>query len=235
MVEQNYYQVLQVFIQLGANIDVKSREKLDEKNKKVAPETLLQIAYKKNYPDTIKVLLKQIDKHSKLLKKSMQISEMFYSDIFLKDDQMLKPVCPILLLQPQCLIPWDMQNALIYNFEKLLKKDKTMACDHYDLVYGSFIPDIDYKAGEPIVEIIQLFEKWTDKFPETFKLCSANKIGCFDSIFLSKFSGFRRKIYDFKRTNPGLLQNGLDKAFQIDEYMVDVEDLKNVYLILNKI
>lgn len=34
--------------------------------------------------------------------------EMFYDEIFLKDDKKLKPLCPLIFLEPSCLIPYEM-------------------------------------------------------------------------------------------------------------------------------
>ena len=49
MVEKDYHQVLSVFIDLKAKIEVFCKSKLNE--------SLLQVAFRKKYPNTIKVLL----------------------------------------------------------------------------------------------------------------------------------------------------------------------------------
>lgn len=88
MVEKDYHQVLSVFIELGAKIDVQARSK----------ETLLQVAFRKKYPKTIKVLLSHIDKHTKYIKDAMKVTQMIYSDTFIKDDKKKEPISPLLLL-----------------------------------------------------------------------------------------------------------------------------------------
>ena len=77
MGEKDYHQVLSVFIKLGAKFDVLSKN----------GDSLLQIAFKKKYPETIKVLLTQIDSQLPYIKRSIKVSEMFYSEIFLKEEK----------------------------------------------------------------------------------------------------------------------------------------------------
>lgn len=69
-------------IDFGAKIDVKTKKN----------ETLLQVAFKKKYPQTMKVLLSQIHNQLDYIKDSIKISEMFYSEIFLKEEKKKEPI-----------------------------------------------------------------------------------------------------------------------------------------------
>ena len=51
MVEKNYYHVVEVLISLGAKTTVTNKKK----------ESLLQIAFRKKYSETLKVLLAQLN------------------------------------------------------------------------------------------------------------------------------------------------------------------------------
>lgn len=88
------------------------------------------------------------------LKQSMKNSQMFYGEIFLRSMNQERPKEPLILLQPQCLIPFEMQRSAIYNFEKLIQKDKEMARDQYDTIFGAYIPDIEYQSGEAVEDLI---------------------------------------------------------------------------------
>lgn len=48
--------------------------------------TLLQIAFKEKYPETIRVLMNQLKNNLNYIKESIKSGEMFYSEIFLKED-----------------------------------------------------------------------------------------------------------------------------------------------------
>ena len=91
---------------------------------------------------------------------------MIYSDTFLKDEKKKEPVCPLLLLQNECLIPYEMQMSSVFNFKELIKKNKTMARDQWDCLFGAFIPEIDYERGDPIEKCIDQFEQWAGRYPE---------------------------------------------------------------------
>lgn len=75
MVKKDYHQIVQVLIDIGAKFDLKTKD--DE-------ETLLKLAFIMNYPDTMKVLLRLIEKDEKYVKYSILEAEMFYDEIFLK-------------------------------------------------------------------------------------------------------------------------------------------------------
>jgi len=62
-----------------------------------------------------------INKNPKYVKDSILEGEMFYDEIFLRDERKKKPLSPLIFLDPKCLIPYEMQISLIYNFPKLLK------------------------------------------------------------------------------------------------------------------
>ena len=98
MVKKDYHQVVQVLIDIGAKFDLKTKD--DE-------ETLLKLAFIMNYPDTMKVLLRLIEKDEEYVKYSILEAEMFYDEIFLKQNKK-KPLCPLIFLQPRCLIPYEM-------------------------------------------------------------------------------------------------------------------------------
>ena len=77
MVKMNYHQVVKVLIDLGAKADLYTSEN----------ESLLQIAFTNNYQETMKVLLNLIKKHEKYVKDSISCLEMFYDQMFLRDDK----------------------------------------------------------------------------------------------------------------------------------------------------
>ena len=58
MVEKDYHQVLTVFIEFGAKLDIYAMKKETDKE----PDTLLQIAFRNKYTKTIEVLLDQINR-----------------------------------------------------------------------------------------------------------------------------------------------------------------------------
>ena len=89
-------------------------------------DTLLNIAFKSKNIKTLKILIQKIDSTNKLdekyVKEAILEGEMFYDEIFLRNEKKLKPLCPLIFLEPKCLIPFEMQISLIYNFPRLIKK-----------------------------------------------------------------------------------------------------------------
>jgi hypothetical protein len=71
-------------------------------------ETLLKIAFTEKFPETLRVLLHQIRNHPKYIKDSIQEAEMFYDEIFLREETKKKPLQPLILLEPKCPIPYEM-------------------------------------------------------------------------------------------------------------------------------
>lgn len=98
-----------------------------------------------------------------------------------------------------------MQNSAIYNIPRLIKIDEGIARDHYDLLYGAYIPTIDFKNGEPMEESIHKFEEWNRRYPSQFIVYAFKKRAHFDSVFLCMFVAFRKQIYELKLKNPLLL------------------------------
>ena len=88
-----------MFIELGAKFDLRTREN---------NETLLKIAFSKQYPKTMAVLLHQIESHPEYIKDSIQEAEMFYDEIFLREERKKRPLQPLILLEPKCPIPYEM-------------------------------------------------------------------------------------------------------------------------------
>ena len=98
MVRMNYHQVVKVLIDLGAKTDLRTPEN----------ESLLQIAFTNNYRETMKELLHLIKNNEKYVKDSIQEREMFYDELFLRDDKKKKPLCPNIFLKQSMLIPYEM-------------------------------------------------------------------------------------------------------------------------------
>lgn len=71
-------------------------------------ETLLKIAFGEKFSETTKVLLNQIKNHPKYIKDSIQEAEMFYDEIFLREESKKRPLQPLILLDPKCQIPYEM-------------------------------------------------------------------------------------------------------------------------------
>jgi hypothetical protein len=56
----------------------------------------------------MRVLLDQIVNHPEYIKDSIQEAEMFYDEIFLREEKKKKPLQPLILLEPKCPIPYEM-------------------------------------------------------------------------------------------------------------------------------
>lgn len=54
------------------------------------------------------VLLQQIESHPEYIKDSIQEAEMFYDEIFLREERKKRPLQPLILLEPKCPIPYEM-------------------------------------------------------------------------------------------------------------------------------
>lgn len=56
------------------------------------------------------------------MKDAIQEGEMFYDEMFLKDpEKKKKPLCPEIILETRCLIPFEMMVSVIYNLPRLIK------------------------------------------------------------------------------------------------------------------
>ena len=77
MVRMNYHQVVKVLINLGAKADIRTPEN----------ESLLQIAFNNHYRETMKELLQLNKNNEKYVKESLLEREMFYDELFLRDDK----------------------------------------------------------------------------------------------------------------------------------------------------
>lgn len=54
------------------------------------------------------------------------------------------------MLRQENHIPFEMWNKTIHNPENWISSDKIIAEKHYDVLFGAFVPNIDYKVGEPM-------------------------------------------------------------------------------------
>lgn len=103
------------------------------------------------------------------------------------------------------------------------------------MIYGAYIPHVDYRSGDNMEDCIQIFNHWINRYPPQMQLYAFGKKGEFKSSFLSLFVGFRKKIHDLKRMNPELDGNYLDSTIIIDveEFDFLIEELEQVFLIIN--
>lgn len=197
-------------------------------------ETLLKIAFAEKFDETVKVLLNQIKNHPEYIKDSIQEAEMFYDEIFLREENKKKPLQPLILLDPRCHIPYEMQNSFIFNLPRIIKADEEIAKDSYDLVFGAYMPNITLKIGEDLEPYIPIIEKWLKRYPETYKVSSFGNRGSFDASFLCSFIGFRRELYKLKNNVKGIYSQYFDRTIDIEKYMFEIVDLMNVYKVINK-
>lgn len=98
MVQKDYYQIVEILIHLGAKFDLKNKNQ----------EGLFKIALVKKYSDTLQVLMKLLDVHYEYFRDSILEGEMFYQEIFLRLEQHKEPLLPVLFMQPQFLVPFEM-------------------------------------------------------------------------------------------------------------------------------
>ena len=103
-----------MLIDLGAKTDLRTPEN----------ESLLQIAFTNNHRETMKELLRLIITKEKYVKDSIKEREMFYDEMFLRDDKKDKPLCPNIFLKSSMLIAYEMQLSLVYNIPRLLLKSE---------------------------------------------------------------------------------------------------------------
>lgn len=224
MVRKDYHQVVQVLIDIGAKFDLHSKDH---------GESLLQIAFTRQYADTMKVLMKLIDKDEKYVKDSIEAAEMFYDELFLKEGKK-KPLCPEIFLEPRCLVPFEMQVSVVYNLPRLIRKDEKIAMQQWDLVFGAFMPPIIFKIGDDMESVIPIVEKWLARYPDQYTVCSLGNKAAFDSVFLSSFAGFRRDVYGLKDKIEGIVTKYFNRTIDLEKYEVEIEDLVNVYKIINR-
>lgn len=103
-------------------------------------------------------------------------------------------------------------------------------------MFGAHIPNVDYTSGDKVEECIHQFMFWIGRYPQQISVYARGKFAKFSSVFLSKFVGFRKKIYEFKRDNYELEElDGEDEYIDVDEFNFDLEDLKQVYYIMNEL
>lgn len=226
MVSKDYHQVVQVLIALHAKFDLKTKEN---------DESLLKIAFSKQYPETMKVLMGLIHLDERYVKESICDDEMFYDEIFLKEDTKTKPLCPLIFLEPKCLIPFEMQISLIYNLPRLLRADEDVARDQYDLVFGAYMPNITFKVGEEMESCLPIIEKWLGRYPEQYTVSAFGNKASLDSVFLSSFVGFRRELYLLKESVDGIISKVFRRTIDIEKYEFELPDLVNVYKLMNNV
>lgn len=125
--------------------------------------------------------------------------------------------------------------SAVFNFRELIRKNKTMARNQWDILFGACIPDIDYEKGDPIEKCIDQFESWAGRYPEQFQLYAKNKTGYFNSIFLCKFAGFRRLLCELKEQDADIIGTDFKQVINVDEFNFSIDDLEQVYQILYQV
>ncbi len=75
-------------------------------------------------------------------------------------------------------------------------------------------------------ECIQTFNHWIERYPKIVEIYAFGQKGMFNTIFLSQFVGFRKKIYQLKQRNPELLGNYFDKCLDVEEFDFYIKDLE---------
>ena len=158
---------------------------------------------------------------------------MFYDDIFLRDDKKKKPLCPTMLLQPSMLIPYEMQQSLLYNIPRLIRMNEDVARDQFDTVFGAFLPQFIFKVGDEIESALPILEKWLKRYPARFTVCISDQQVSLESTFLCSFVGFRKLLYKLKLQDRDIIQSSFNRVIDIEHFEFDLQSLIDVYHIVN--
>lgn len=79
--------------------------------------------------------------------------------------------CPLIFLDPQMPIPWDLQNSAIYRMQTYIKNHPEAAKQRFNVFFGAYIPQIDYKTNLQMIPVIEHIADWIYEYPEQIIIC----------------------------------------------------------------
>lgn len=73
-------------------------------------------------------------------------------------------------MNPERRIPFEMLNRFIHKTVIWVNRatNPIIYKKHYDVLFGAYIPEIDYNVGEPSEECLQQFVEWAESYPRYF-------------------------------------------------------------------
>ena len=76
-----------------------------------------------------------------------------------------------MFFDPKMLIPWDMKNTFIFNMKNYIQEFKEQAKQRWNVLFGAYVPFIDYKNSHELVAVIERVKEWVSEYPSHIKLC----------------------------------------------------------------
>ena len=91
---------------------------------------------------------------------------MFYNEIVAsgRDGKYLS--CPLLLLDPKMLIPWDFMHSSIHNMNLIVKDKPGLVKQRWDILFAGHILDCGFIEDKDYNPLMDSIHDWVNKYPE---------------------------------------------------------------------